>query len=109
MPTTRPDPLPRKGWTRLHPRPGALSRTVADSMRETISTTSRRQLLKWAGGILGTATVGATSVLLTSDTAAAGSTSTKFDLTAASSALFREITLQETHVLQSFSFDNTNK
>ncbi|MFE5614082.1 Tat pathway signal sequence domain protein [Streptomyces sp. NPDC056524] len=70
----------------------------------------RRQLLKWvAAGALGAAGVGA-SVLATAGAAVgAVSASKRFSLTDPSAELFREIALQETRVLQSFSFDNTNK
>ncbi|MET7480224.1 Tat pathway signal sequence domain protein [Streptomyces sp. NPDC005648] len=80
-------------------------------MGDALSGMSRRQLVKWAGGMLGTAALGsAATVALTSGTASAAvAASTKFDLTAPSSELLREIDLQDVRVLQSFSFDNTNK
>src|SRR4051812_1106369 len=81
-----------------------------DSMRDALSSMSRRQLVKWAGGMLGTAAVGSAAVAVSSGTASAAvASSTKFDLTAPSSELLREIGLQDVRVLQSFSFDNTNK
>jgi hypothetical protein len=80
-------------------------------MRDALSEMSRRQIMKWAGGMLGTATMGsAATVALASGTASAAvATSTKFDLTAPSTELLREIELQDVRVMQSFSFDNTNK
>lgn len=80
-------------------------------MRDALSGMNRRQLIKWAGGMLGTATLGsAATIALTSTTASAAvAASSKFDLTAPSSELLREIGLQDTRVMQSFSFDNTNK
>jgi len=79
-------------------------------MRDALSSMSRRQLVKWAGGMLGTAAVGSAAVAVSSGTASAAvASSTKFDLTAPSSELLREIDLQDVRVLQSFSFDNTNK
>ncbi|MFF0045204.1 Tat pathway signal sequence domain protein [Streptomyces sp. NBC_01620] len=74
------------------------------------STVNRRQLLKWAVGALGVAGIGTAAVVATGGTAdAAVASSKRFDLTDPSDMLFREILLQETRVLQSFSFDNTNK
>lgn len=74
------------------------------------SAVNRRQLLKWAVGALGVAGVSTAGVVATGGTAdAAVASSTRFDLTDPSEELFREIWLQEDRVLQSFSFDNTNK
>ncbi|MGW2787718.1 phage baseplate protein [Streptomyces populi] len=72
---------------------------------------SRRQWLRWAAAGLSTAAVGAGAVALSGGRALAAGvpTSQRFDLTDASDELFREIWLQEDRVLQSFSFDNTNK
>ncbi|MCX5009199.1 Tat pathway signal sequence domain protein [Streptomyces sp. NBC_00638] len=72
---------------------------------------SRRQWLRWAAAGLGTAAVGTGALALSGGRALAAGvpTSQRFDLTDASDELFREIWLQEDRVLQSFSFDNTNK
>ncbi|MFJ4846323.1 MULTISPECIES: Tat pathway signal sequence domain protein [unclassified Streptomyces] len=78
-------------------------------MSETSPVLSRRQLIKWTGGALGVTALGSAAVALSGGTASAVSASARFDLTDASDELFREIWLQETRVLQSFSFDNTNK
>jgi hypothetical protein len=78
-------------------------------VNDTASAFNRRQLIRWAGGALGVTALGSAAVALSGGTASAVSSSTRFDLTDASDELFREIWLQETRVLQSFSFDNTNK
>ncbi|MEU3981249.1 Tat pathway signal sequence domain protein [Streptomyces sp. NPDC026672] len=79
----------------------------------------RRQLLRAAGAVVGVATVPAVSVgaakavsrshRTARDGAAAGAVgaSKRFDLTAPSTALLREVQLSGTRVLQSFAFDNT--
>ncbi|MFD5816731.1 Tat pathway signal sequence domain protein [Streptomyces sp. NPDC127038] len=70
---------------------------------------SRRQLLKRAGGITATALVGSVVLTQAGTASAAVTTSKRFDLTDGSDEWFREILLNETRVLQSFAFDNTNK
>ncbi|WP_328895952.1 phage baseplate protein [Streptomyces sp. NBC_00236] len=78
-----------------------------DSKRSAIG---RRQLFAWAAGALGVAAAGTAMTLASGGPAgAAVGASTRFDLKDPSNELFREIALQETRVLQSFSFDNTNK
>ncbi|MFI8105818.1 Tat pathway signal sequence domain protein [Streptomyces sp. NPDC086023] len=78
-------------------------------MSEGVRSLDRRLLLKWAAGALGAAGVGAGVLATAGNAAGAVGTSQRFSLTDPSTELFREIDLQETRVLQSFSFDNTNK
>jgi hypothetical protein len=70
---------------------------------------SRRQLLTRAAGLTGAALLGSAVLSSAGTAAAAVATSKRFDLTDGSDEWFREILLQETRILQSFSFDNTNK
>ncbi|MFF7259328.1 Tat pathway signal sequence domain protein [Streptomyces sp. NPDC008159] len=70
---------------------------------------SRRQVLRRAAGLTGAALLGS-AVLSSAGTAtAAVATSKRFDLADSSTEWFREIWLQDVRILQSFSFDNTNK
>ncbi|MGW5197692.1 phage baseplate protein [Streptomyces spiralis] len=78
-------------------------------MNPEMRTPSRRQLLKWGGGLVGVGAFGSVMLTSSSASAAAVTSSKHFDLTAASTMFLREIDLQETRVLQSFAFDNTNK
>ncbi|MDX3639914.1 Tat pathway signal sequence domain protein [Streptomyces sp. MB09-02B] len=70
---------------------------------------NRRQLLKRAAGLTGATLLGSAVLSSAGTAAAAVATSKRFDLTDDSDEWFREILLQETRILQSFSFDNTNK
>ncbi|MGW7606964.1 phage baseplate protein [Streptomyces sp. NPDC054766] len=80
----------------------------------------RRRFLRTAGIVAGAAAVPAVSIGVAQGVARSRSTSQdnatpgsvtaskRFDLTAASTALLREVQLGSTRVLQSFAFDNTN-
>ncbi|MDX2824320.1 Tat pathway signal sequence domain protein [Streptomyces ipomoeae] len=70
---------------------------------------SRRQILKRAAGLTGATLLGSAVLSGAGTAAAAVATSKRFDLTDPSDEWFREILLQDTRILQSFSFDNTNK
>lgn len=70
---------------------------------------NRRQLLKWGGGLAGATALGTLWLASSSASAATVAASKRFDLTEGSTEFLREIDLQETRVLQSFAFDNTNK
>lgn len=79
-------------------------------MKGETSGPSRRQILRRAGGLTAAALTG--SLVLTragTANAAAVPASKRFDLTDSSTEWFREILLNETRILQSFAFDNTNK
>ncbi|MGW6566024.1 phage baseplate protein [Streptomyces sp. NPDC054975] len=78
-------------------------------MASEASAISRRQLFTWAAGALGVGALGTAGVVAAGGPASAVGASKRFDLTDPSSELLREIWLQEVRVLQSFSFDNTNK
>ncbi|WP_308010726.1 Tat pathway signal sequence domain protein [Streptomyces sp. AC495_CC817] len=70
---------------------------------------NRRQILMRAAGLTGAALLGSAVLSGAGTAAAAVATSKRFDLTDGSDEWFREIVLQEVRILQSFSFDNTNK
>lgn len=70
---------------------------------------SRRQVLKRAGGLTAAALTGSLVLTQAGTAAAAVPASKRFDLTDESDMWFREILLNETRILQSFGFDNTNK
>ncbi|MCT9011601.1 phage baseplate protein [Streptomyces rhizosphaerihabitans] len=70
---------------------------------------SRRQMFKRAGGLTAAALVGSVALTQAGTASAAVTASQRFDLTDGSDEWFREILLNETRILQSFAFDNTNK
>ncbi|MEU0004733.1 twin-arginine translocation signal domain-containing protein [Streptomyces sp. NPDC006314] len=77
--------------------------------RETPGHLSRRQVLRRAGGLTAAALVGSAALTQAGTASAAVAASKRFDLTDPSDEWFREIPLNETRILQSFAFDNTNK
>jgi hypothetical protein len=77
--------------------------------RETPGHLSRRQLLQRVGGLTAAALVGSVALTQAGTASATVAASKRFDLTDGSDEWFREILLNETRILQSFAFDNTNK
>ncbi|MEU1406346.1 Tat pathway signal sequence domain protein [Streptomyces sp. NPDC005728] len=77
--------------------------------RETSGQLSRRQILQRVGGLTAAALVGSVALTQAGTASAAVASSKRFDLTDPSEEWFREILLNETRILQSFAFDNTNK
>ncbi|MEU9236125.1 phage baseplate protein [Streptomyces subrutilus] len=79
-------------------------------MASEVGDIKRRQLFKWSAGALGISALGTAGIVATGGAASAAvDASKRFDLTDPSTELLREIWLNELRVLQSFSFDNTNK
>ncbi|MFF0794881.1 Tat pathway signal sequence domain protein [Streptomyces spiralis] len=78
-------------------------------MESVTSGLSRRSILRCVGGVAAGTLAASLAITQEGTAAAAAPSSERFDLTDGSTEWFREILLNETRIMQSFAFDNTNK